>query len=165
MTSIPRVLAYARARRAARQWVDPYVPKGAMHPAVCRSCGATEWQGTWRWDDVPPGLPPVTCPACERVRDNAPAHRIVLTGAMPPHWNEVRELIARVERAEVLADPLQRVLKVEIGDDRVLVPTTGLHIARQLVATILRRWRHGLRVTFDETETTIEWLPGASARR
>ena len=71
----------------------------------------------------------------------------------------MRELIAQVERAEVQADPLQRVLRIDIGDDRVEVPTTGLRIARQLVAAILRRWRHGLRVQFDEERTTIEWLP------
>jgi hypothetical protein len=154
-----RLLAYARARRAALHWVDRYQPKGAMYPAVCRSCGATEWQGHWRWDEVPPGLPPVLCPACERIRDGAAAHRVVLTGALPPQWPAVRELIAQVERAEVQADPLQRVLRIDIGDDRVEVPTTGLRIARQLVAAILRRWRHGLRVQFDEERTTIEWLP------
>lgn len=143
MTERSRLLAYARARRAALHWVDRYQPKGAPYPAVCRSCGATEWQGRWRWDDVPPGLPPVLCPACERVRDGAAAHRVVLTGALPPHWPAVRELIAKVERAEVQADPLQRVLRIDIGDDRVEVPTTGLRIARQLVAAILRRWRHG----------------------
>lgn len=154
-----RLSDYARARHAARHWVDRYQPQGQLYPAQCRTCGATEWQGRWRWDDVPAGLPPVLCPACERVRDGAAAHRVVLTGALPPHWNEVRALLAAVERDEVQADPLQRLMRITVGDDRVEVPTTSVHIARQLVARLIRRFRHGLRVVFEEERTTLEWLP------
>lgn len=158
-----RLHAYAQARQAARRWVDRYQPQGQLYPARCRSCGATEWQGRWRWDDEIGDLPPVTCPACERVRDGAPAHRLFLTGALPKHWHEVRALLAAVERDEVQADPLQRLMRITVGDDRVEVPTTSVHIARQLVARLIRRFRHRLKVVFEEERTTLEWLPEGRA--
>lgn len=153
-----RALAYARARRAAHDWSDPYLPHGKLYPAVCRQCGASEWHGRWRWGDAPPDLPRVLCPACERIRDGRPAHVIELRGALAPHWNEVRGMIANVERSEVLEHPLERVMKVRVDDDRVLVPTTGMHVARRVVAALVRRFRRQLRLTFGEANTTVEWV-------
>lgn len=154
-----RSLALGRARRAHQDWSDSYRPQGKLYPAVCRQCGATEWQGRWRWDEPLPDLPRVLCPACERIRDGVPAHVIELTGALPPWWNEVRGMIGTVERGEVAEHPLERILKVEVGDDRVQVATTGLHIARRLVAAFVRRFRHGVRLSFRDGCTTVEWLP------
>lgn len=153
-----RALAFARARKAAHTWVDPYRPAGKLYPAACAQCGATEWQGRWRWDEPLPDLPRVLCPACERIRDGAPAHVLELTGALPPRWNEVRGMIGNVERAELAEHPLERVMRVDVRDDRVLVPTTGLHIARRLVAAFVRRFRRDVRITFGDHATTVEWL-------
>jgi len=153
-----RAVAFARARRAAQTWTDVYRPPGKLYPAVCRQCGATEWQGRWRWDEPLPDLPRVLCPACERSRDGIAAHVIELTGALSRWWNEVRGILANVERAEVLEHPLERVMKIQIHDDRVVVPTTGVHIARRLVAALVRRFRRQLRLSFGDTSTTIEWL-------
>lgn len=153
-----RARAHARARRAAREWVDPYQPQGKLHPAVCVACGATEWQGRWRWDPAPPDLARVLCPACERLRDRQPAHVIELTGALPRWWEEVRGMIGNVERLEVAEHPLERVMAIDVRDDRVLVPTTGMHVARRIVAALVRRFRRGVRLQFGESSTTVEWL-------
>jgi hypothetical protein len=154
----PRALGYARARAAAREFVDTYRQRAKQYPAFCRSCGATEWQGRWRWDDVVPDLAPVLCPACERIRDGAAAHVLELSGALVRWWPEVKGMIANVERGEVHEHPLERVMKLDIRDDRVLVPTTGVHIARRIVASIVRRFRHGVRLVFGDDVTKIEWL-------
>jgi hypothetical protein len=84
-----------------------------------------------------------------------------LCGDLRPHWPQVRAILEQVERAEVREHPLERVMNVEIGDHRVLVPTTGMHLARRLCAAIVRRWRRAVRLRFGEHATTIEWLPGA----
>ncbi|MBL8748020.1 MAG: ATPase [Planctomycetes bacterium] len=152
-----RALAFARARHAARRWVDTYRPIGKLHPAICTQCGASEWRGRWRWGEAPPDLAPVICPACSRMRDNAPAHMVELSGGLPRWWSEVRGIVANVERAEVREHPMERVMRIEVGDDRVRIPTTGLHVARRLVAALVRRFRRDVRVRFDEGVTTIEW--------
>jgi hypothetical protein len=154
---IPRATGHAGARRRARDWVDVYRPVGKLHPAVCTSCGATEWEGRWRWDEPTPDLAPVLCPACERMRDGVAAHVLALRGDLQPHWQELQGLIANVERAEVREHPLERVMNVEIGDHEVLVPTTGVHLARRLCAAIVRRWKRAVRLTFEEHVTSIEW--------
>lgn len=153
-----RSISYARARRAARTWVDPYHPSGKPYPAVCPNCHATEWQGRWRWDDPAPDLAPVLCPACERIRDGVAAHVLELRGNLQPWWNEVRGMIGNVERAEVQEHPMERVMKLQVGDDHVIVPTTGLHVARRIVAALVRRFRRRVRLSFGEQTTTIEWL-------
>lgn len=160
-----RAIAFARARRAAKDWVDAYRPAGKLHPARCLHCGATEWQGRWMWGDAPPDLAPVTCPACARIRDGVPAHVLELSGALPPWWNEVRGMIGNVERAEAAEHPMERVMKVEVAGDRVLVATTGVHLARRLAGAIVRRWRRTVRLRFAEHTTSIEWLEPRESRR
>lgn len=154
-------IAYAQARAAARGFVDSYRARAKQYPSMCIRCHAMEWQGRWRWDEPVPDLAPVVCPACERIRDRDPAHMVVLCGDLPRHWSEVKELIDRVGRVEVAANPLERVMDLEEQADRVLVPTTGVHLARQLVAAIVRRFRHGVRLRFGTRATTIEWMPEA----
>lgn len=153
-----RALAAARARRAAKQWVDSYRPAGKLCPAVCTQCHATHWEGRWRWDVPQPDLVPVVCPACQRLRDGVAAHVLELAGALPPHWQEVKGLLGNVERAELEEHPMERVMKVEIGDDKVLVGLTGMHIARRLIAALGRRFRKSVRLVLTETVTRIEWL-------
>lgn len=160
-----RAIAFARARRAARGFVDTYHPHGKLHPAVCTGCGAMEWQGRWRWDAPLPDLAPVVCPACARIRDGAPAHVIELTGALSPWWNEVRGMIGNIERAEVQEHPMERIMHVAVREDRVSVATTGVHIARRLVAAIVRRFRRGVRIGFGESRTSIDWLEAREVRQ
>lgn len=155
----PRAFGYAHARRAGRDWVDAYRLQEKMYPAVCPKCRATEWQGRWRWDEGVPGLAPFLCPACQRIRDGVPAHVLELTGALPKWWTEVKGMIGNVERRETCEHPMERVMKVEVDAERVRVLTTGMHIARQLTAAIVRRFRHGVRLTFATHVTRIEWLP------
>jgi hypothetical protein len=154
-----RAIAFARARRAAQHWVDDYAPRGKLYPAVCTHCGVAEWRGHWRWGEVPPDLAPVVCPACERIRDGAAAHVLKLVGDLPRWWGEVHGMIRNVAHAETREHPLERVMAIDVRDDCVLVPTTGMHMARRLAAAIVRRFRHHVRLTFAEKGTTIEWLP------
>lgn len=162
--SSSRAIAAAKARRAAREWTDEFRPVGKQQPAVCTECKASHWEGRWRWDAPRSGAAPVTCPACHRARNRIAAHVVELSGALPPWWNEVRGMIGNVERAEVLDHPMERVIGMEMRDDRVLVSTTGLHIARRLVAAMVRRFRQRVRLTFDDVKTRIEWLEDREVR-
>ncbi|MFM1872440.1 MAG: hypothetical protein RL398_1862 [Planctomycetota bacterium] len=153
-----RALGYAKARRAAHEWVDVYRPLGKLYPAVCRDCGATEFKGRWSWQEGPPDLPKVLCPACERIRDGVAAHVLVLEGDLGPWWEEVSGILAHVERQERAEHPLERLMPLQIERTRILLPTTGLHLARRATAALVRRFRRHLRLTFDDRSTKIEWL-------
>jgi hypothetical protein len=162
--SSSRALTAAKARRAAREWTDEFRPVGKQQPAVCTECKAAHSEGRWRWQAPGAGAVAVTCPACHRARHRIAAHVIELGGALPPWWNEVRGMIGNVERAEVSDHPMERVLAIDMRDDRVLVSTTGLHIARRLVAAFLRRFRQQIRLTFADLKTMIDWLEAREAR-
>lgn len=151
-----RDLGFARGRRPERFAPNAHAKVG---DAVCSGCGAIAAHGRWSWGRPAPGTPTSVCPACVRIRDRVAAHVLELAGDLGPCWNEVRGLIANVERAEVEDHPLERVMPFEVRDDRVFVPTTGLHVARRIAAAIIRRWRRGVRLQFTEPCTRIEWLP------
>ena len=81
-----------------------------------------------------------------------------LKGALQPWLAEVRGMIANVAKAETAEHPLERLMPTQVGEQRVLVPTTGMHLARRIVSALVRRFRRNVRLTFDENVTTIEWL-------
>jgi hypothetical protein len=153
-----RDLGFARGRRP-----DRFAPQGAgkIGAAACPCCGAVAAHGRWSWAQPVAGMAAVVCPACVRIRERAAAHVLELTGDLRRCWNEVKGIIANVERAELEDHPLERVMSLEVRDDRVFVPTTGLHVARRIAAAIVRRWRHGVQLRFTEPCTRIEWLPAA----
>lgn len=153
-----RGLGFARGRRPDHHAAGGH-PDAKSPPAACGSCGAICVHGRWAWGRAVPGMAVVTCPACVRIRDRVAAHVLELAGDLGPCWNEIRGLIGNVERAELEDHPLERVMPIEVRDDRVFVPTTGLHLARRIAAAIVRRWRRGVRLQFTEPSTRIEWLP------
>jgi hypothetical protein len=155
-----RGLSNARARRPEQLFGHAH-PAGKSGPAACSNCGAVAIHGRWVWGRAVPGMEIVVCPACVRIRDRVAAHVLELAGDLGPCWNEIRGMISNVERAEVEDHPLERVMPIEVRDDRVFVPTTGLHVARRIAAAIVRRWRRGVRLQFTEASTRIEWLPSA----
>lgn len=159
----PRAVVAGRARRAARSWVDSYKPAGRLYPAVCTQCHATHWQGRWRWDAAPPDLVPVVCPACERIRDGVAAHVLELAGDLSRHWAEVKGILGNVERAELAEHPMERVMKIEVQEDRVVVSTTGMHIARRILAALLRRFRKHVRLQPTGSVTRIDWVEAREA--
>jgi len=156
-----RDLGFARGRRPER--FAPHA-SGKISDAACPGCGAVAAHGRWSWGRATPGMAVVVCPACVRIRERAAAHVLELTGDLGRCWNEVKGIIANVERAEVEDHPLERVMPFEVRDDRVFVPTTGLHVARRIAAAIVRRWRHGVQLRFTDPCTRIEWLPAGSRR-
>ncbi|MCA3009200.1 MAG: hypothetical protein INH34_12570 [Phycisphaerales bacterium] len=156
-----RDLGFARGRRPERFALQA---SGKISDAACPGCGAVAAHGRWSWGRATAGMAVVVCPACVRIRERAAAHVLELTGDLGRCWNEVKGIIANVERAEVEDHPLERVMPFEVRDDRVFVPTTGLHVARRIAAAIVRRWRHGVQLRFTDPCTRIEWLPAGSRR-
>lgn len=138
--------------RMVRPWEhDTYA--SSCKPAdsvVCAECSAVQHAGQWYW-----GAPPVgdvrvdLCPACARIRDRYPAGTLRLRGALLAHEDEVRNLIAGVDEVEKREHPLERVMSVELEDDRTLVVhTTGVHVARRIASKLQRRFHAKARITY-----------------
>jgi hypothetical protein len=75
------------------------------------------------------------------------------------HRKEILRLIRNVERAEKVEHPLERLMAVEESDGRLVVMTTGVHLARQLAHALARQLhrRPRLRYARQESLVHVDW--------
>ncbi|MFZ5843355.1 MAG: BCAM0308 family protein [Pseudomonadota bacterium] len=115
---------------------DPY--RAALRsagPAYCGDCGASYIDGRWSWQKLDESLAAerVSCPACRRKADNAPAGTLTLTGPFVLRQHqEIVSVINRVEAAEKAQHPLERLLRISPFSEGLLVTTTGVHLANRI---------------------------------
>jgi NMD protein affecting ribosome stability and mRNA decay len=128
---------------------------------VCDDCGVVQHGGKWYW-----GAPPLAevksgrCPACQRIRDRYPAGTIHLHRAFLEHREEILQLIRNVEQHEKAEHPLERLMEVEESDGRLVITTTGIHIARQIARKLVRRFHKRARVRYADEESLVhvDWV-------
>jgi hypothetical protein len=71
------------------------------------------------------------------------------------HKAEVLQIIRNVERAEKAEHPLERLMDVEESGGRLVVTTTGIHIARQIAHKLARRFHQKARIRYARQEDLI----------
>lgn len=133
---------------------DPYRARRKPHsPSVCPVCGLVYSAGRWQRAQAPAGAGGEICPACHRIRDNFPAGYVTIEGP----W-------ARDYRAEVLRTakhfaermqaehPLQRIMAVEEGDDKMVITTTDVHLAQGIGRALYSAYRGNLHFGYSESE-------------
>jgi len=136
---------------------DPYeFARKPKEPAQCPECRATFHGGRWTWVEAPPGAHEHLCPACHRVRDNAPAGYVTLTGPfLAEHLDEILHLVRNCESREKAEHPLERIIAIEHLPDRVLVTTTGTHLAREVAGKVHHAYQGELDLNYSEGENLV----------
>ncbi|MEZ4701825.1 MAG: BCAM0308 family protein [Rhodothermales bacterium] len=125
-------------------------------PTSCGTCGAVYQGGRWTWSSSPAGGNVITCPACQRIADNYPAGFVELQGPFfAAHRDEIRGLIDHIEENEKGEHPLERVMRIEDAPDRVLIETTGIHLARRIGTALERAYEGHLTFKFGDGMHTI----------
>ncbi len=132
----------------------------AKDAIVCDACGVVYHGGRWYRGapplcDVSSGL----CPACERIRDRAPAGTVRLHGVSGASRDEILRMIRNVETTEAEEHPLERLMDVETSEEGVTLTTTGVHLARR-IAGALRRRSHGnvsIRYPDEGDAVLVDW--------
>jgi hypothetical protein len=123
---------------------------------VCGDCGVVQHAGKWTW-----GAPPLAqleqgrCPACQRVRERYPAGTLRLPPAFLARRAEVLRLIRNVEKSEKAEHPLERLMEVEESDGRLVVTTTGVHLARQIAHKLAKRFHRKPRFRYADEENLV----------
>jgi hypothetical protein len=137
----------ARPRGVQSRNPKPYpIRPKAAGALVCGTCGLVRHGGRWYR-----GAPPTTalhaglCPACERIRDRYPAGTLRLHPAFVEHRAEIVHMIENVERAEQAEHPLERLMGVCEDEGRLVITTTGIHLARQIAHALARRFHQRAR--------------------
>ena len=139
---------------------DPYKAKGKLRePSVCRQCQALYYKGRWAWGPVPSDSQKILCPACERIRDDAPSGILLLTGEfVASHRAEILGL-ARNEEAGVKAEhPLAGIIKITDQTEApkgVFITTTDPHLARRIGEALRHAHRGTLTCRYEESEDLL----------
>jgi hypothetical protein len=80
-----------------------------------------------------------TCPACHRIADHYPAGVIECTGQFAiGHVDELTAIARNLETHERKDHPLERIMSVAERDGKLVIETTGTHLARRIGKAIAR---------------------------
>ncbi len=143
-------LTKERRQRVARERLN------FPDPTLCSECGVVYSSGRWAWREAPEKTHKAICPACQRIRQHAPAGYIELSG---PFFNENRDeimnLVANVEALQKTNYPLERMLAIEDLSDHTLVTTTGVHVARRIGEALARAYQGEFSFTYGDGEKLI----------
>lgn len=151
-------IAHQKARRDSLEHPDPYRDHGKhVGKLACTQCHVVYEAGRWHWADVPAAAVPTLCPACRRVRDRYAAHVLKLDNVPRNEQREVLGVLHDVAEVEREEHPLERLMLVRHDGNSIEAATTGVHIARRLLANVLRRYRQRVQVRHGNEITQIRW--------
>lgn len=126
-------------------------------PTICTECKAVFTQGRWTWKEEPLNPKRVICPACQRIRDNYPAGRLVITGDfIRKHRSEILNLIHNEEEKERGEHALERIMNIEEDGEQTVITTTGIHIARRIGEAVAKAYQGELDFQYGDGEKTIK---------
>jgi hypothetical protein len=113
---------------------DTYIDQIALKdPATCSKCNAVYTNSRWTWKTKEQITSKTTCPACRRISDNYPAGYIEIKGKFfQIHSTDILNLINNTEQLEKNERPLERIISITERENKTVITTTGIHIARRI---------------------------------
>ncbi|CAK6688603.1 BCAM0308 family protein [Synechococcus sp. CCY9201] len=133
---------------------DPYLQRHKpSEPSTCPDCQASYHDGRWSWDAPQPGAATHRCPACERIRDQAPGGELSLSGGfLAAHAEEVMRLVNNTELHIRQEHPLERLIDTS-GDPasgEVLLRFTGIHATHGVAEALVHAFSGALDAPYPE---------------
>lgn len=154
--TVPRGPTAAGRRRWGRAQLpateDPYQRAAKLpEPTQCPQCRAVYHKGRWQWGPAQADAHQELCQACHRIKDRFPAGTLTLAGAfVANHRPDILAIVRHQEELENKEHPLNRVMSIEEGADRIVVTTTDIHLPRRIGEAVKRTFRGKLELQFDE---------------
>ena len=127
--------------------------------AHCSGCGANFHTGRWSWQALEAGATPesVVCPACRRIADNDAAGNVFLSGGfLQAHREEILNLVRNTEELERSTHALERLIGIVEEGDKVMVSTTGTHLANRIGHALEAAYDGEVRYTYTDNETHLD---------
>ncbi|MCW3526048.1 glutamyl-tRNA amidotransferase [Burkholderia cenocepacia] len=132
---------------------DPKRPSGDR---ICERCGAVCDAGRWTWYATPLDRRQLECPACKRMRENAPAGELVLRGEyVRRHRSAILELLERQADLEMSEHALERIMEIEQTGDALVIRTTGVHVVRRMGEALLHAHHGALAFNYRDSEDVL----------
>jgi len=141
---------------------DPYFVRGKYHdPSVCAKCNLVFHDGIFDWPDgAPPNARKMVCPACKRIDDNYEGGHVVLEGTfLADHKEDLVNTVKKAEEHEKRQRPLERIMDIVVGDDRIEVRTTYEPVARRIGQAVHKAYKGDLKMHYleDEKFVRVHW--------
>ncbi len=148
-----------RLDRMIQEYIhDPYFLRGKYRdPSVCAKCGVVFQDGKFEWLDARPQHADVmVCPACRRIDDDYEGGHVLLEGSfLEMHKNDILNTIKNAEASEKRSRPLERIMGVAVGDQKIEVKTTYEHVARRIGAAVRRAYKGDLKLQYLDSEKFV----------
>ena len=152
-------LLMARYDRLIQEYThDPYFLKGKYQdPSICVKCSLVFHDGIFEWlERLPQNAQKMTCPACRRIGDSYEGGHVVLEGTfLSGHKDDVVNTIKNAEESEKRQRPLERIMELAIGDDRIEVKTTYEHMARRIGQAVHNAYKGDLTLQYLDAEKFV----------
>lgn len=127
-------------------------------PTICNDCGSLYTNGRWTWNDLPEHASHAVCPACQRIRDKYPAGIIEIWGPFfEDHRSEIMNMIQNIKNKEISEHPLERLITITEEEDKIILTTTGIHLARRIGDSLFRAYEGELNYNYDENLIRVYW--------
>ncbi|KAA0085049.1 BCAM0308 family protein [Trinickia soli] len=136
---------------------DPYALRGKLpEPSACPTCGAVYEKGRWQWLSRPQDAKEVVCTACRRTAEHMPAGYVYIEGSFAnDHRAEVLGLINHHAARAKTEHPMQRVMSIDTADDKTVVTTTDVHLARDLGSALQSAFQGTLDLKYSDDEHLV----------
>jgi hypothetical protein len=136
---------------------DVYIDQITLkEPAVCSKCNAVYINGRWTWKTMDQVTTKTICPACRRINDNYPAGYIEIKGNFfQMHSNDILNLINNTEQLEKNERPLERIISISEKENKTVITTTGIHIARRIGEALKRSYQGNYLFQYADGEKSI----------
>lgn len=136
---------------------DTYRPRQKMpEPTMCTDCGALFAAGRWSWKTPTGEAYKTICPACRRIADKYPAGHIEIRGTFfRTRSAEITNLMRNIEKQEKAERPLERIMWWIDENDRILVTTTGVHLARRIGEALSQSYQGDFSFQYGDGEKSI----------
>ena len=133
---------------------DPYHERGKLsETSVCSDCGAVYRQGRWQWVTPPVDALQVRCAACRRIHEKLPAGYVSIEGQFArEHRDELLSRARNLEAREKAEHPLQRIMSIEEQDDKLVIATTDIHLARGIGEALEHAYKGALDFHYNKAE-------------
>lgn len=145
--------------KAARH--DPYEEKKKWPDGTrCSSCGAYVVNGRWTWEHAAVLTGETLCPACRRIADRFPAGVLEIRGSFAAaHASAIMKLLRNVQATEEQEHPLERIMAVRQDGDKILVETTGIHLACRMGKSLTSAFKGDLSLQYgeDDEHVRVRW--------
>lgn len=136
---------------------DVYIDQITLkEAAICSKCNAVYSSGRWTWKPNELVTTKTTCPACRRINDNYPAGSIEIKGKFfYQHSTDILNLVYNVEKLEKSERPLERIIAVTNEKQKIVVTTTGIHVARRIGEALSRSYQGNYDFQYADCEKSI----------